>query len=273
MGATQHCDGHGYRKPGEVERDEAATVGLEVMRRKQAETVAAGDEGGLEVWVVDFGGDRDIEAGGGQLLKQRGGLTVRSSIVACSDASRRCTIRVAARRGRRLTARRRHGTPRCPGPPDHRLDRPYDRRMNLDAPNTAKFALNERSTMTKRAIVPTKLAPPVGPFSAGIRRDGTLFISGQVGQDPTTGQLVTGGVEDQTRQIFANLSHVLETAGRSLADVLRAGVYLTDMTDFEAMNAVYAEHFDAPFPARTTIGVVALPMGAGVEIDLVVADS
>lgn len=127
--------------------------------------------------------------------------------------------------------------------------------------------------MTRQALIPTQLTPPVGPFSAGIRRNGTLFISGQVAQDPLTGLLIEGGAEDQTRQIFANLDHLLHCAGRTFADVLRVGVYLTDMTEFAAMNTVYAEHFDNPYPARTTIGVVALPLDARVEIDLVVADN
>lgn len=126
--------------------------------------------------------------------------------------------------------------------------------------------------MTKQAVVSDKLAPPAGPFSAAVRSNGFIYFSGQVGQDPATGKLVDGGVPEQTERIFANLALVLEAAGKSFADVVRAGVYLTDIASFAAMNAVYAKHFDAPYPARTTIGVAALPLGALVEIDLVVQE-
>src|ERR1700757_3446089 len=126
--------------------------------------------------------------------------------------------------------------------------------------------------MTKQAVVSQKLAPPAGPFSAAVRSNGFIYVSGQIGQDPATGKLVDGGVPEQTERIFANLALILEAAGKSFADVVRAGVYLTDITSFALMNAVYAKHFSQPYPARTTIGVAALPLGAVVEIDLVVQD-
>ncbi len=124
--------------------------------------------------------------------------------------------------------------------------------------------------MTKTAITSPELAPPVGPFSQAIRIDDFIFLSGQVGQDPATGKLVEGGVVAETERVFNNLEAVLKTAGRSFGDVVRAGVFLTNMGDFAAMNGVYAKQFDQPFPARTTIAVAALPLGACVEIDLVV---
>jgi 2-iminobutanoate/2-iminopropanoate deaminase len=124
--------------------------------------------------------------------------------------------------------------------------------------------------MTKTAITSPELAPPVGPFSQAIRVDGFLYLSGQVGQDAATGKLVEGGVAAQTERVLRNLQAVLEAAGKGFADVVRAGVYLTNMGDFVAMNQVYAQHFTQPYPARTTIAVVALPLGAAVEIDLVV---
>lgn len=127
--------------------------------------------------------------------------------------------------------------------------------------------------MTKQAVVSHKLAPPAGPFSAAVRRNGFIYVSGQIGQDPATGKLVAGGVPQQTERIFDNLALVLEAAGKSFADVVRSGVYLTDIASFASMNAVYAKHFDQPYPARTTIGVAALPLGALVEIDLVVQDN
>lgn len=124
--------------------------------------------------------------------------------------------------------------------------------------------------MPRDAITSDKLPPPVGPFSAGVRAGELIFLSGQVGTDPNTDQLVHGGVAEQTEQALHNLATVLEAAGRSLDDVVRVGVYLTEMGNFAAMNATYARHFGAPFPARTTIGVAALPLGALVEIDMVV---
>src|SRR5690348_16798277 len=124
--------------------------------------------------------------------------------------------------------------------------------------------------MSKTAIISPELTPPVGPFSPAIEVGGFLYVSGQVGQDPTTGKVVEGGIVAETERIFRNLAAVLKAAGRSFDDVARAGVYLTNMSDFVAMNGIYATYFSQPFPARTTIGVAALPLGAHVEIDLVV---
>jgi 2-iminobutanoate/2-iminopropanoate deaminase len=125
--------------------------------------------------------------------------------------------------------------------------------------------------MEKTAILSKKLAPPAGPFSQAIRANGLIYLSGQIGQDPATGRIVEGGIQSETEQVFRNLAAVLEAAGKTFVDVVRVGVYLTDMANFATMNAVYAKHFEAPYPARTTIGVAALPLGAVVEIDLVVA--
>src|SRR5215468_12329922 len=113
--------------------------------------------------------------------------------------------------------------------------------------------------MSKTAIVSPELAPPVGPFSQAIEAGGFLYFSGQVAQDPATGKVVEGGIVAETERVFRNLAAVLKAAGRSLDDVARAGVYLTSMSDFGAMNGVYAKQFRQPFPARTTIGVAALP--------------
>ncbi len=125
--------------------------------------------------------------------------------------------------------------------------------------------------MTRSAISGETLAPPVGPFSPGVRGGGLLFLSGQVAQDPATGKLVDGDIAGQTHQILRNLAATLKAAGKDLDDVIRVGVYLTDMADFAAMNEAYREHFSDPYPARTAIGVAALPLGASVEMDVVVA--
>ena len=124
--------------------------------------------------------------------------------------------------------------------------------------------------MSKTPITSPELAPPVGPFSQAIQVDGFLFLSGQVAQDPATGKVVEGGIEAETERIFQNLSAVLKAAGKSFDDVVRAGVFLKNMGDFAAMNGIYAKYFSQPFPARTTIAAAALPLGACVEIDLIV---
>src|SRR5437868_7333790 len=124
--------------------------------------------------------------------------------------------------------------------------------------------------MSKTAIVSPELAPPVGPFSQAIEVDGFLYLSGQVAQDPATGKVVEGGIVAETERVFRNLSAILKAAGKSSDDVVRVGVFLTSISDFVAMNGVYAKYFTQPFPARTTVAVAALPLGARVEIDLVV---
>jgi 2-iminobutanoate/2-iminopropanoate deaminase len=123
--------------------------------------------------------------------------------------------------------------------------------------------------MSKTAITSPELAPPAGPFSQAVDAGGFIYVSGQVGQDPITGKLVAGRIAAETDRIFQNLSAVLKAAGRSFNDVVRVGVFLTS-SDYVVMNGIYAKYFRQPFPARTTIGAAALPLGACVEIDLVV---
>lgn len=126
------------------------------------------------------------------------------------------------------------------------------------------------SELTIEAIRSDRLSPPVGPFSPAVRAGDFIFFSGQVGQDPATGKLVEGGVEAETRQLFSNLSTLLDNAGKSFGDVVKANVYLTRIEDFTAVNAIYAEQLEPPFPARTTVAVAALPLGAAIEIELLV---
>ncbi len=117
----------------------------------------------------------------------------------------------------------------------------------------------------------TESAPaPVGPYSQGIRSGGMVYASGQIPLDPATGEKVDGEIEDETRQVLANLRAVLEAAGSSMDRVVKATVYLTDLSLFPRVNAVYAEAFTVdPAPARVTVGVAALPLGAQVEIDAI----
>src|ERR1700704_1177538 len=124
--------------------------------------------------------------------------------------------------------------------------------------------------MKKTAITAPELAPPAGPFSQAIEVGGFLYFSGQVGQDPATGKVVEGGIVAETERVFRNLAAVLKAAGKNFDDVARAGVYLANMSDFGAMNGIYAKHFSHPFAARTPVAGTALPPGACVEIDLVV---
>jgi 2-iminobutanoate/2-iminopropanoate deaminase len=118
-------------------------------------------------------------------------------------------------------------------------------------------------------ITSDRLATPVGPFSPAVREGDRVYTSGQVAQDPVTGKLIAGGVAAQTDQILHNLAVLLRAADKSLADVVKVNVYLTDIRDFAAMNDVYAKHFAPPYPARTTVAVAALPLGAQVEMEAI----
>lgn len=119
--------------------------------------------------------------------------------------------------------------------------------------------------------VRTSDAPdPVGPYSQAIRSEGWLFASGQIPLDPTTGAIVEGDIETQTRRVLDNLGAVLEAGGSAFDRVLKTTVYLVDLSLFPRVNAVYAEYFSSdPAPARATVQVAALPLGAQVEIDAV----
>jgi 2-iminobutanoate/2-iminopropanoate deaminase len=123
--------------------------------------------------------------------------------------------------------------------------------------------------MAREAVQAKELPAPIGPFSPAVKSGDTLYVSGHVAQDPATGKLIEGGVAEQTERVLQNVAAVLGAARKSLSDVVSARVYLVDMADFAAMNAVYTRHFKAPYPARTTIAVLALPMGAKVEIELI----
>ncbi|MCW3493311.1 RidA family protein [Microbacterium sp. SSM24] len=122
-----------------------------------------------------------------------------------------------------------------------------------------------------RSVVADPAAPrPVGPYSHAASGPGdVLYLSGQTPIDPDTAALSDGGIREQTERVFANLASVLAAADRSFDDVVKVNVYLIDMADFDAMNTVYAGVFSPPYPARTTVAVAGLPLGARVEIELV----
>ena len=126
--------------------------------------------------------------------------------------------------------------------------------------------------MMRPALEPvhTSSAPQaIGPYSQGIRVGPFIYTAGQGGIDPASGQIVAGGVEAETRQVWNNLKAVLEAAGSSLAAVVKVNVYMVDLNEFGKMNAIYAEFFPEVKPARTTVQVAALPRGLLVEIDCV----
>jgi len=121
-----------------------------------------------------------------------------------------------------------------------------------------------------RKVVHTPKAPAaIGPYSQAVAAGGMVFLSGQVGLDPATGQLVTGGFEAEARRVFDNLKAVAEAAGSSLAAAARVTVYLTDLGRFTVANGIMQEYFSEPYPARVTIGVASLPRGAAIEVDCI----
>ena len=122
----------------------------------------------------------------------------------------------------------------------------------------------------KRVPVESSNAPKaIGPYSVGVWAGDLLYLSGQTPLDPATGQLVTGGIDAQTHRVFDNLEAALRDAGLTMDHVIKCNVYLVDMADFAEMNSAYQQRFSAPYPARTTVAVKALPRDARVEIELV----
>jgi len=121
-----------------------------------------------------------------------------------------------------------------------------------------------------RQPVHTDRAPAaIGPYSQAVQRSGMVFLSGQIPLDPATGLIVEGDIEAQARRAFDNLRAVCEAAGGTLDDVVRLGLYLTDLGQFAQVNQVMSEYFVAPYPARSTIGVASLPRGAHFEVDAI----
>jgi 2-iminobutanoate/2-iminopropanoate deaminase len=121
----------------------------------------------------------------------------------------------------------------------------------------------------KKQVQTDKAPKAIGPYSQGIIANGFVFCSGQIPIDPATGELITGSIEDQTRQVLKNLGAVLEAAGSTFDDVVKCTVFLQDMNDFAKMNAVYAEFFKVPSPARAAVQVARLPRDVKVEIEAI----
>lgn len=126
------------------------------------------------------------------------------------------------------------------------------------------------SESSHQSVVAEGLPAPIGPYSPGVTLDRLVFVSGQGATDPATGELAGADVETQTEQVFRNIEAILKSAGTDLSRVLRCGVFLVDLRDFEAMNRVYARVFGDHRPARTTVQVASLPdKGLRVEIDAI----
>ena len=120
-----------------------------------------------------------------------------------------------------------------------------------------------------KAISTTKAPAAIGPYSQAIKVGNLVYTSGQIPIDPATGVFVEGGIKEQTRQSLANVKAILEEAGLTMSDVVKTTVFMADMNDFADMNAVYAEFFAEPYPARSAVAVKMLPKGALVEIEVV----
>lgn len=133
----------------------------------------------------------------------------------------------------------------------------------------AIISCKERRKLMKKEIKTQNAPMAIGPYSQAIEANGFIFASGQIAIDPSTGELITGGVEEQTRLVLTNLSSVMEAAGSSLGNVVKCTVFLKDMNDFSKMNAVYEEFFDAPYPARAAVEVARLPKDVQVEIEAI----
>jgi len=114
---------------------------------------------------------------------------------------------------------------------------------------------------------------PVGPYSQGVRISGFVFCSGQIGLDPATGTLVEGGVAEQTRRALDNLAAVLASAGLTFAAVVKTTIFLADINDFPTVNPIYGERMGSPAPARSTVAVAALPLGARIQIDAIASSA
>ena len=121
----------------------------------------------------------------------------------------------------------------------------------------------------KQSISSPHAPKAIGPYSPAVRAGQLLFVSGQVALDPATGNMVDGGITEQTRRVLDNLGALLTAGGRSFADVVRTTIFLADMNDFAAVNDVYGSYFSEPYPARATVQVARLPKDARVEIDVI----
>jgi len=125
--------------------------------------------------------------------------------------------------------------------------------------------------MTKTTIKTDKAPEAIGTYSQAVNHQGLVFVSGQIPLDPESMEMVSGGIEQQIHRVFKNLAAVCTAAGGSLDDILKLTVFLTDMGNFPLVNTIMEQYFSAPYPARAAVGVAALPKGAKVEMDAILA--
>jgi len=123
--------------------------------------------------------------------------------------------------------------------------------------------------MTRKTIHTPKAPKAIGPYSQAVAAGGAVYLSGQIGLDPASGELVRGGIEAEARRVFANLAAVAEASGASLADAVKLTIYLVDFGHFAVVNGIMQEFFREPYPARVTIAAAALPRGAAIEVDCI----
>lgn len=121
----------------------------------------------------------------------------------------------------------------------------------------------------KRAIETRSAPAAIGPYSQAVAEGSMVFCSGQIGLDPRTGAIVPGGIEAETRRVLANILEVLAADGMGFADVAKTTIFLADLGDFDLVNRIYGEHFDPPYPARSTVQAAALPRKARIEIEVI----
>lgn len=121
----------------------------------------------------------------------------------------------------------------------------------------------------KQSITSSNAPAAIGPYSQAVEANGTIYVSGQLPINPTTGEFAEGGIAELTRQSLTNMQQILREAGLNLSDVVKTMVFLADMNDFVEMNKVYAEFFSAPYPARSAVAIKTLPKGARVEIECI----
>ena len=121
----------------------------------------------------------------------------------------------------------------------------------------------------KTAIHTRKAPAAIGPYSQAVEQNGLVLCSGQVALDPESGTIVKGGIEFETRRVLQNIGEVLAAAGLDFVDVVKTTIFMIDLSEFETVNRIYGEHFEPPYPARSTVQVAALPCGARIEIEAI----
>jgi 2-iminobutanoate/2-iminopropanoate deaminase len=131
------------------------------------------------------------------------------------------------------------------------------------------FPVEKKKIMRKKIVNTDKAPKAIGPYSQAIDISGALFVSGQLPLDPVTGNMITGGIREQTERVLKNIEAILTAAGYSKRDVVLCNCLLADMQDFQAMNEVYGAYFDVEYPARATFAVLKLPLGAMIEIEVI----